>query len=67
MNAQISIFDGHSKRQKLQPYLMDARKLSKYLATSFNGRGKSDEQPTASVLFLSRVDHVTELSGLGLE
>ena len=46
---------------------MDARKLSKYLATSFNGRGKSDEQPTASVLFLSRVDHVTELSGLELE
>ena len=43
---------------------MDARNLSKYLATSFNGRCKSDEQLTASVLFLSRVDHVTELSEL---
>ena len=81
MNAQISkgqqtetsqFYHGHNRRQRtkfsqLLLYLMDARNLSKYLATSFIGRCKSGEQPTASVLFLSSVDHVTELSELELK
>ena len=59
---------GHNKQQKTNFFPASAtcygrKKISKYLATSFIGRRcKSDEQPTASVLLLSRVDHVTKLS-----